>query len=77
VCVRSGDCEVGVYLEPVQNAPRAYRRGTRQAVSYRVRRQGQPAEGELRRLMDWALDRGGRGLELRDPPAPWWLVGAD
>jgi hypothetical protein len=78
---RAADVEVGVFVEPTECAPRAFRRTERSAVSVRVR-DGNPAAGALEPLVDWFTSRlrssesGGaaRALRLTDPPAPWHVV---
>ncbi len=75
---RSGDIEVGVFVEPTEHAARAFRRTERHAVSVRVR-DGKPSPGALESLVDWftarlrASERGAAALGTcwADPPAPW------
>lgn len=78
---RSGDAEVGVFIEPTEHAIRAFRRTDRHAVSIRIR-DGSPAPLALESLIDWftarlsAAERDGvhLGGRLTDPPAPWRIV---
>jgi hypothetical protein len=78
---RGGGGEVGVFVEPTENAARAFRRTERYAVSVRVR-EGDPAPRALESLVDWFADelrtveRGGGSSETRfaTPPAPWCVV---
>jgi hypothetical protein len=75
---RSGDAEVGVFVEPTQHARRAFRRTERHAISVRVR-EGSPAPYALEALVDWFAGRLGAaeltsGLSLSDPPPPWRRV---
>ena len=79
---RDGDLEVGVFVEPNEAAPRAFRRTERSAVSIRVR-QGSPVPHHLESLVDWFTDRlsaaeaAGTRPCLTDPPAPWHAVDVD
>jgi len=73
--------EVGVFVEPVAYAERAFRRTERSAVSVRVR-QGAPEPRTLEALVDWFTSRlrraeaDGRPLSayLTAPPPPWQVV---
>jgi hypothetical protein len=78
----NGDVEVGVFVEPNEAAPRAFRRTERSAVSIRVR-QGEPIPRHLESLVDWFTERL-RAAEvvgtqpcLADPPSPWHPVDVD
>jgi len=78
---RGDDGEVGVFVEPTEMAPRAFRRTERHAVSVRVR-EGDPAPRALEALVDWftAELRGVEGGGVAEasfacPPAPWSAVG--
>jgi hypothetical protein len=78
----NGDVEVGVFVEPNEAAPRAFRRTERSAVSIRVR-QGEPIPHHLESLVDWFTERL-RAAEvvgmqpcLADPPSPWHPVDVD
>jgi hypothetical protein len=79
---RDGDLEVGVFVEPNEAAPRAFRRTERSAVSIRVR-QGRPVPHHLEGLVDWFTERlraaeaAGTRPCLTDPPAPWHAVDVD
>jgi hypothetical protein len=75
---RSDDAEVGVFVEPTENAVRAFRRTERHAVSVRVR-DGQPQPLQLETLVDWFTarlrscerDSARFDAHLGDPPPPW------
>ncbi len=79
---RDGDLEVGVFVEPNEGAPRAFRRTERSAVSIRVR-QGRPIPHQLESLVEWFTERlraaeaAGTRPRLTDPPAPWRVVDVD
>ena len=76
---RDGELEVGVFVEPNEAAPRAFRRTDRSAVSIRVR-QGEPIPHRLESLVDWFTERlraaeaEGTRPRLADPPPPWHAV---
>jgi hypothetical protein len=78
---RIGETEVGVFVEPTQQAARAFRRTERHAVSVRVR-EGDPSPQALEALVDWFTARLGASEHdgsrvappLADPPPPWRLV---
>lgn len=75
--------EVGVFVEPNDSAPRAFRRTARHAISVRIRR-GDPPPEALEALVDWftgeirKVEQGdsNAGATLAIPPAPWRLVEA-
>jgi hypothetical protein len=78
---RAGSVEVGIFVEPGREAPRAYLRTARHAVSYRPS-EGEPDPALLRVLMTWvgarvrAAELSGRppSALLVAPPPPWRLV---
>lgn len=80
---RIGEAEVGVFVEPTQQAVRAFRRTARHAVSVRVR-EGDPSPQALEALVDWFTARLGSSEHdgasiappLADPPPPWRRVDA-
>jgi hypothetical protein len=75
---RLDGAEVGVFVEPTENAVRAFRRTERHAVSIRLRH-GTAEPRALESLVDWFTDqlrtaeREGAGVATRldNPPAPW------
>lgn len=77
---RAAAVEVGVFVEPTEHAPRAFRRTATHAISVRVRA-GSPAPRDLEALVDWftarlavddALPHGAAWLAA--PPPPWRLA---
>lgn len=73
---RCADAELGIHLEPVERAPKAYARTSRHAVSYRVRA-GRPEPLRVEALMAWVVaslvaeESGGPAPDWSSPPAPW------
>jgi hypothetical protein len=75
---RLDGAEVGVFVEPTENALRAFRRTDRHAVSIRLRH-GNAEPLALESLVDWFTDQlrtaecegAGIALRLGNPPAPW------
>ncbi len=73
---RCGDGELGIHLEPVARAPKAYARTARYAVSYRVRA-GSPGGRVVDALMAWVVsslareESGGPAPDWSSPPPPW------
>lgn len=83
---RAGPSEVGIFLEPVGLAGRAYARTARYAISYRCR-EGSPPRPAVETLMLWvtscvrAAEESGRlpahlltGAGSSGPPSPWHVV---
>lgn len=77
-CFSDGHSEVGLYLEPMGHAKRAYAQTERWALSYRVR-EGAPAREEIHRLMAYYLRQVEEHADdpvrhLHSPPEPWHVI---
>jgi len=80
---RVGDTEVGVFVEPIEHAARAFDRTARHAVIVRVR-DGAPLPLAIESLVDWftarlraaECDGSSIAMCLADPPPPWRIVDA-
>lgn len=77
---RSPSAEVGIFVEPVATAARAFRRTEHHAVSVRVRH-GSPVPEEIEALVDWFAAGLGQddpaqppARRWTSPPAPWKFV---
>lgn len=81
VCVAREDAELGIYLEPVELARRAYARTGSSALSYRIR-EGQPDGAAVERVMAWVIERVLESertdfpIDFSHPPEPWRVVGS-
>lgn len=78
---RRGDCEVGLYVTPGADTPRAFLRTAASALSFRTR-SGAPEAAALEALGAWAQERvagveelaGAEAADLRVPPGGWVRV---
>jgi len=70
---RRGDAEVGLYVTPVADTPRAFVRTADHALTFRTR-EGEPDRGALEALGEWAASCVTAGDDLADPPAGWRRV---
>jgi flavin-dependent dehydrogenase len=81
VCLRNGQAEIGLFVEPVSEGGRAATRTSRHALSYRIR-EGAISGPAIDSVLQWATQR----VEIAEredaplaslltaPPAPWMLV---
>lgn len=73
---RAGDVEVGLYVAPTADAPRAFVRTERHALTFRTR-QGDPPGPAIEALGRWAAarvaraERRGERPSFAGPPPPW------
>ncbi len=70
---RRGEVEVGLYVTPSVDTPRAFLRTAAQALTFRTR-QGTPEEASLEALGRWAAARLEAEEPLDAPPAGWTRI---